>query len=191
MIWQGLISSNSRAVKTCRIVGLCVFILAFAAPAVTSSAGADGANPPGIQGSKGAGSKKAVTRLSDPGSFRGNQCAGMSLVANLIIVRSPRRDLRDMPSWMFLVAVSAWINPLILIYLAFCLSRRFIAVRIALAAAILVCVVVNWIFFAVAPFVPLIGYFLWLAGILTIVAPDLVRVIPQIISNDEIESVNK
>jgi hypothetical protein len=37
-----------------------------------------------------------------------------------------------------------------------------------------VCLIAIWIFFAVAGFVPLIGHYLWVAGILLILTPEAI-----------------
>ena len=81
-------------------------------------------------------------------------------------------------SWSFLAVLSGWINPLIVIYLAFNFFSRFARVRRYLAAAVLVCMVATWAFFFVANLVPLIAHFMWIAGALMILAGEVVGRVP-------------
>lgn len=99
----------------------------------------------------------------------------MSLLTDVVMVKSSSHDLRSMPFWLFMVAGIGWINPLTLLYLLLSLSTRFTRLRFACALAILLCLAATFVFFAVAPFVPLIGYFIWLIGILMMIVPGLPR----------------
>jgi hypothetical protein len=79
---------------------------------------------------------------------------------------------------MICLILSGWVNPLVLLYLFFCIWRKFVRTRRVLAVAILICFVATWIFFVKAPMVPLIGHFLWVAGGLMILAGEVGRLGP-------------
>jgi len=67
--------------------------------------------------------------------------------------------------------LSGWINPLVLLYLPFCVWASFLRICRILAAAIMPCIAATWAFFFKATMFPLIGHFTWIAGILLIVSP--------------------
>lgn len=75
--------------------------------------------------------------------------------------------------------LSGWVNPLVLLYLVFSISRRFVLLRRILAVAILVCFAATWAFLAKAPMVPLVGHFLWVAGASMILAGEVTRRHPE------------
>jgi hypothetical protein len=96
----------------------------------------------------------------------------MSLLANVVVVRSSEQERRTFPASMYLVAFCAWTNPLMLIYLLAGVSPRLFRVRCALGGVILLCLIGSVIFLATTRSVPLIGYFLWITGILSVFYPD-------------------
>jgi hypothetical protein len=71
--------------------------------------------------------------------------------------------------------LSGLVNPLLLVYLVFCLWPRFVRVRVGLAVVILIGLVATWWFFNFSHFVPAIGHYLWVAGILVILGGELAR----------------
>jgi hypothetical protein len=79
-----------------------------------------------------------------------------------------------MSFWMYLVALAGWTNPLILVFLPLSFGRQAVRARFAFALAILVCLMSTFVFFIFAPFVPLVGYFAWLIGILLIIFPAMI-----------------
>lgn len=95
----------------------------------------------------------------------------MSLFADLFIFRSSPQERRSVPFWMFLAAFSGWANALIILYLPFSFSERFFTLRVGFTVAVLLCLGATFVLFATTPFVPLIGYFLWLLGVLLIIFP--------------------
>ncbi|MGA7342307.1 MAG: hypothetical protein WBE72_24635 [Terracidiphilus sp.] len=78
------------------------------------------------------------------------------------------------PLGALLVAMSGWINPLILLLLALSFSRRLLVLRRVVGAIILLCMAATWTFFALEKLTPLVGHLLWVAGALLIVAPGAV-----------------
>jgi hypothetical protein len=75
--------------------------------------------------------------------------------------------------------LSGWVNPLVVLYLFFCIWRKFVRIRRVLAEAIVICFVATWIFLVKAPMVPLIGHFLWVAGALMILVGEVAGSIPK------------
>jgi len=69
--------------------------------------------------------------------------------------------------------LSGIVNPLLLVYLVFCLWPKFVRIRAGLAVAILIGLVSTWSFFYLSHFLPAIGHFLWAAGILVILGGEL------------------
>lgn len=133
-----------------RFAGIVVFVAAFFLPAV-KNAGSDAGSGPVI----------------------GWVCALMAGAATAGIFHPDAAwHSKDAVS-SFCLILSGWVNPLIVIYLLFCLWRKFVLTRRILAAMVLVCFVATWIFIAKAPMVPLIGHFLWVAGALMILAGEV------------------
>jgi len=62
---------------------------------------------------------------------------------------------------------------LMLLYIFFSFFPRFRLVRRILAVAVLICIAATWTFFYLAHLIPLIGHFLWIGGILMILAPEV------------------
>jgi hypothetical protein len=129
-----------------QVIGFCIFVTAFFLPAVRAgSVGSD--------------------------SFYGWDCARMALQATPHLFEKPDPDW---PYFMtLLLAMSGWINILILLYVSFSFAPKFLTARRILAAAILVCMVSTWTFFVVEGIFPLIGHFLWIGGALLILAPEV------------------
>jgi len=77
---------------------------------------------------------------------------------------------------VFALILSGWVNPLVLFFLLFCIWKRFVIVRRALAIAILVCIGASWAFIARTSMSPKIGHFVWIAGILVMLSPEAVAI---------------
>jgi hypothetical protein len=132
------------AVWTSRILGLCLYVGAFFLPACRTVATPDGGSPD---------------------VYRGYICAGITLVNSL------SREMWH--SQNFLAILSGWINPLLLLYLIFLPFACLRWPRRIMAGVILCFIAGTWVFFHLYPMVPLIGHFLWIAGILLILAGGL------------------
>jgi hypothetical protein len=74
------------------------------------------------------------------------------------------------------LVLSGWVNPLAVVYLLFTLGSRYLNVRRILAVSLLICLIATWIFLAKAPMVPLVGHYLWVAGLLLIISPEVAAV---------------
>jgi hypothetical protein len=72
-----------------------------------------------------------------------------------------------------LAILSGWINPLMLLYLIFLLFPRLRWLRRIVAVMIVFFMVGTWVFFYHHSLVPMIGHFLWIGGILLILAGEL------------------
>jgi hypothetical protein len=142
------IAAIPRKVLICQVVGFCIFVTAFFLPAC---------------------------HVGGRGTFAENvwgwECAKIAIQATPSLFEKPNPFISFHDT--LLTAMSGWINPLILLYVSFCFARKFFRVRRILAMAILVCLAATWIFFAIAHFIPLIGHFLWIAGALLILAPEV------------------
>ncbi|MGD0631916.1 MAG: hypothetical protein ABR987_21495 [Terracidiphilus sp.] len=136
------------AIRIVRLVGIVVFVVAFFLPAVR-----DAHTPSG------------------PGSLpmSGWMCATVAISASAGILHlvSGTMQGKDLLGACCLI-LSGWVNPLVILYLFFCIWKKFVLIRRVLAVAILICVVATWVFFVKAPMVPLIGHFVWVAGALMI-----------------------
>jgi hypothetical protein len=142
------IEAHPWAVQACRIVGICIFAVAFLLPACR-------------------------LRGSGPSiSFAGWECAKMAFLAMLTPFGKLEDTMPPIPN--LLLVLSGWINLLILVYLLLTLRPRAVTLRRVLALATLVCMGATWIFFAQLHLVPLIGHFLWIAGALLVLAPEVV-----------------
>jgi hypothetical protein len=132
-----------------RLVGFCLFVLAFFLPAIRAGQGAS-----------------AVV-------FPGWKCASVALTETVALVG---KSGVESPSFeVLLVIFSGWINPLVLLLLGFSFSEALLLRRI-LAVLVLLCMAATWTFFALQKVTPLIGHFLWIAGALLILVPALIRV---------------
>jgi hypothetical protein len=126
-----------------RILGVLVYIAAFFLPACREVAGFDGDAPTVLQGSR---------------------CAWITLVNTF------SHDIWH--SRYFLAILSGWINPLIVVYLIFLLFSAFVWPRRVVVCLILCFIASTWVFFHVYPLVPLVGHYLWIAGILMILSGE-------------------
>jgi hypothetical protein len=131
----------------CQIAGFCIFVIAFFLPAChVGGSGTFAENVPGWE------------------------CAKVAIESTPHLFQKPAPYF---PYYVFLATViSGLINPLVLIYLSFCITLKHLRTLRFIAIAILFCIAITWIFFAFAHFVPLIGHFLWIAGVLLILAPE-------------------
>jgi hypothetical protein len=102
-----------------------------------------------------------------PDVFQGSRCAWITVVNTL------NHDIWH--SKDCLAVLSGWINPLIVLYLIFLLFPKFVWPRRIVAGVILAFIAGTWVFFDLFPLVPLVGHFLWIAGILLILAGEAVR----------------
>ena len=134
-----------------RLVGFAVFVGAFFLPSV---------RPPGSQTGPGS------------GPVAGWVCAAFALAPSAIFLHPATLFSGTSENKELSLLFSGWLNPLLLIYLLFCFFKSFVWTRRVLAAAVLLCMVSTWIFLAAAQFVPLIGHYVWIAGILTILVPE-------------------
>ena len=137
------LAAHPRAVRTCRMLGICIFVVAFFLPAIRDTS----------------------SELGSAGTLFGYECARLSLA--LVTAK----DTFQSP--FFLAFMSGCINPLILLYLLSSFTRKLARLRQILAVSVLVCMAATWIFFAILKYLPMIGHFLWIAGALMILAPEL------------------
>jgi hypothetical protein len=134
------------AVIVARIVGFLAYVAAFFLPACM---------------------KAASSADDSPDIYHGYTCAGVTLINSF--------KAEFWQSQNFLAILSGWINPLIVLYLIFLLFPKFKWPRRIAAGLIVLFIFATWVFFYLYPLVPQVGHFLWIAGILLILAGELRR----------------
>jgi hypothetical protein len=154
---------RTHRIRSLRIAGLLLFLIAFALPAVR------------------VGTRSSVTSDSLPGW----DCAHMAAMSELEVAkmaflpRSPAQPAEEdhAPlSFTLLLAASGLINPLTLAQcFPFARGRRWVAWL--LAGAVATCMVCTWALFVLMHIWPLIGHILWIAGAVMTVAANLM---PQV-----------
>jgi hypothetical protein len=157
----GLTGASVRATWILRGVGICVFVTAFFLPACTVEVAEKG--------------DVLCTGCSDfvvGVAPKGWNCAEVALLATPAMLKLKQFD-PDLKKFLDLpLALSGWVNPLILLFLAFGFTRRFATLRRVLAVGVLLCLGATWFFFGVSHISPLVGHYLWVAGALLILASD-------------------
>ena len=133
------VAATPRGVSAARLAGYVVFLVAFFVPACR---------------------QPATPGMGSLDSYVGYFCAWVTLVNTF------NGDLWR--SKDFLAILSGWINPLMLLYVAFMFSSKLRVARRAIAVLVALFLVGTWVYFAMVPLTPLIGHFLWVAGILLI-----------------------
>jgi hypothetical protein len=111
-----------------------------------------------------------LSACQEPGAhetFRGSFCAWITIINSL--------NRQVWASKDFLAVLSGWINPLMLLYVASLFSRKLGIFRRIVAVIVVLFILGTWIYFYLAPLVPLVGHFLWVAGIALILAGEVVR----------------
>ncbi|MGD0941070.1 MAG: hypothetical protein ABR905_15305 [Terracidiphilus sp.] len=134
----------TRSILIARLVGICIYVWAFFLPAVREIATPGG---------------------DAPEMLKGSRCAWITLINTL--------NPEMWHSKYFLTVFSGWINPLLVLYLIFLLFPIFRWPRRIAAGLIVAFMTGTWVFFAMYPLVPLVGHFLWIAGILLILAGEV------------------
>ncbi len=137
-------TTATRAVLIARLVGICIYVWAFFLPAVR---------------------EVATAGVDAPEMLRGTRCAWVTLINTL--------NPEMWHSKYFLAVFSGWINPLLVLYLIFLLFPIFRWPRRIVAGVIALFLIGTWVFFYMYPLVPLVGHFLWVAGILLILAGEV------------------
>lgn len=132
-----------------RFVGLCIFVAGFFLPAVRAGA-------PG----------------PDAVVFSGWKCASVALTETVALFGKSNSGVPSLE--VLLVAVSGWINPLVLLLLACSFAQSLTILRRILAVLILLCMAATWTFFAIQRVAPLAGHYFWIAGALMILAAEAV-----------------
>jgi hypothetical protein len=140
----------SPTIRRIQLVGGMIFLVSFLLPAIRIQTSFD----------------------FGPESLRGYQCMEWSarLLYHSFRMLLPHSGAYYMEPWTlgFILGISLFINPLVLCYL---LTNSKWRRRVA----ILICVLFleTWFAMSLNHFVPLIGHFLWVAGILLMLAPEV------------------
>jgi hypothetical protein len=140
-----------------RILGLCAFLVSFFLPAVN-------------------------TGDIKPHPVSGWLCAAMTLLFTAAIPGFLHVDSVSGLLYGIFGLLSGWVNPLILIYLFFAFRGTRPRLRRNLLGAILICLSATVGFFVNVKIAPggdtpgtllLVGYYVWVAGIILMLGPDL------------------
>jgi hypothetical protein len=62
----------------------------------------------------------------------------------------------------------------VILYLLFCIWKRPVVVRRLLTVAIVLSIGATWIFLAKAQLHPVVGHYVWVAGILIVLSPEVI-----------------
>ena len=108
----------------------------------------------------------AVRDPQSLGPFNGWVCAEVALISTASFPKNPQL-------WFFPLVLSGWVNPLVLLYLASCFWRKLERLRAVLGGLIVVCLVATWLYLAKEHHRLLLGHYLWVAGILLMLAAPL------------------
>jgi hypothetical protein len=136
-----------------RIVGFVIYITAFSLPAIRTAG-------PGSESNDEVGIACAIFALLPSAGF-----AAAVLKLSL---------LKDTNPGSFFLLLSGWVNLLVPIYLMFYYWPQFVRLRRVLAVSTVICVAATWMFFSESHTTPLIGHFVWVGGILMMLAPEVV-----------------
>jgi len=127
-------------------IGFCIYVAAFLLPAI---------QPPGDTGTTPA---------------AGWLCALIALSPMAALVRGEWQGVQ--PEVLLLVA-SGLANPFLLLYLVLRIWPRLVRTRCVVGVFVLAGVFSSWIYMSKSNFKPLIGHFLWIAGIAIILATEI------------------
>jgi hypothetical protein len=134
-------------------IGFCIYVVAFLLPAIQSPGGGPGAGP-------GTGT----------GPVAGWFCALIALFPMAALVRGQWAGVQPEA---LLLAASGLTNPLLLIYLLLRIWPRLVKARLVVGVLVLAGIVSSWVFMSKSSFKPLIGHYLWVAGIVIMLATEI------------------
>jgi len=112
----------------------------------------------------------AAAVLHEDRTYSGWKCASVATTMVMTMCSKPGDHYEP---FQFMVAMSGLINPLVLLTLLASPVRALRILRLVFGGAIAICMVATWVLFAQQHIAPLIGHFMWIAGALLIVIPDL------------------
>jgi hypothetical protein len=145
MTLRNTFDTHRWIVPVLRIVGLAIFVLAFLAPAV---------------------------RVQETTVLSGWKCATIATTESMTLFGKPGPGKHQFIE--YLVAISGWINPLIVLVILASPIRALRILRQIFAILVVLCMAATWTLFSEQHIVPLMGHFLWIAGALLVLAPDAV-----------------
>lgn len=101
--------------------------------------------------------------------FAGWKCASIALSETVgLFGKSPSFSLA-----VLLVVFSGWINPLVVLTLLISFVAKLRTLRRILGILIVLCMAATWTFFVQHTVTPLVGHWLWIAGALLILVPEV------------------
>lgn len=133
----------------CRLVGLGIFVLAFFLP--------------GVRG--------GVTGDNTATVYPGYECASLALSETMTLFGKAVHGTPPLPALM--LTFSGWLNPLIGIVFLLSFWRKALVARRIVDVLVILCMAASWTFLSEETLTPLIGHFLWIAGALLILLPDV------------------
>lgn len=137
-----------------RIAALVIFAVSFALPAIRPAEADASAQP-----------------------IAGWTCAVFaSILGPKALVQSIGQGIRPEE---ILIPISGLTNDLFLLILVLSFWRRMLRARLAFGMLYLLCFLDTWIFFAVSKTTPLVGHYVWIAGAILFLVPDVVILVNE------------
>jgi hypothetical protein len=127
-----------------RVVGLAIFVLAFFEPAV---------------------------RGGESSVLLGWKCASIATSESMTLFVKPGHVHHEY--FEYLLAFSGWINPLVLLALLATPIRALRILRKIFAVLVVLCMIATWVLFAKEHITPLVGHFMWIAGAILFLIPEI------------------
>ncbi|HTW81448.1 MAG TPA: hypothetical protein VME23_18025 [Terracidiphilus sp.] len=143
MTLRNTLDTHRWIVPVLRLVGLAIFVLAFLEPAV---------------------------RVQETTVLSGWKCATIATTESMTLFGKPGAGKHQFIE--YLVAISGWINPLIVLVILASPIRALRILRQIFAVLVVLCMAATWVLFSKQHIVPLMGHFLWIAGALLILIPE-------------------
>jgi hypothetical protein len=128
-------------------IGFCIYVAAFLLPAI---------QPPGAG--------PATNTVT------GWVCALFALAPMAALVRGQWEGVQHE---VLLLVASGLVNPFLLVYLVMRIWPRLVKTRCVFAVLVLAGIVSSWIYMGKSSFKPMIGHYLWVAGIFIILASEI------------------
>ena len=165
----------------CRIVGIVLFCAALLLPTcAVRPAGREIGVPPVSK------SVPSPAASSVPREFKGYQCAGLALFVALFVIESfvlnswaagsVSAGMKSVQLSMIMCALSVAALPLFVFFTILNITPRFSWLRRGLAAFTLICASASVVFFSGTDSRPLLGWYVWMSGILIAITPEAISI---------------
>lgn len=165
-----------KGASICRVVGIILFCTALLLPSCEMpSVGGETGVPP-------VGKSAALSRV--PWEFKGYQCAALAFFAAQFVVESfvlnsraagsLSAGMKSVQLSMIMCALSVTALPLFVFFTVLNTTPRFSWLRRGLAAFTLIFASASVVFFSKTDCRPMLGWYVWMAGILISITPEAI-----------------